>query len=460
LAGWPGFPKKGEPPTGRKPTPYLLALLAQIYRCTVLELIDLADREHMPPADLLIIDTYTTSNHPAGSNSDPDRQAILELRNLIHPGRTAAGPIRAALTAPQLPSVAYRWIQEPDMGDSGIEREVLMTAHEGSDYAERAEQRDIGEATLEQVRDDVTRLSHAYMTGEPFPVFREMRRVRNRMYAALERRLWPRDQGQLYFLLGGLSGLMAHAANDLGYPQAADELVRAGWAYAVAIDHRPLMGFLRGQQATTGYWHGRFQQASYLVQDGLRYLPVGSGAIRLHCLNAMAAARLGQPGETRAAIAASHQIREHDHRDELHDEIGGEFACPPAKESYFAGTALTDLHEAEPDAITELQTAIRLFQAGPDEERSYGCEAIAHINLALVQLRHGDLDAIDLTPVLALPPDKRIDALPQRLTAIRAELATARYQSLVQARDLSERIEEFSHDTIGHELHELPLGPS
>ena len=60
------------------------------------------------------------------------------------------------------------------------------------------------------------------MTVEPFTLFLEMRRVRSRMYAALDRRLWPRDQAELYFLLGCLNSLMASAANALGYPQSAE----------------------------------------------------------------------------------------------------------------------------------------------------------------------------------------------------------------------------------------------
>jgi hypothetical protein len=87
------------------------------------------------------------------------------------------------------------------------------------------------------------------MTGDPFPLFLETRRVRNRLYAALDRRLWPRDETELYFLLGGLNGLMANAADDLGYSSAAEELIRAGWAYAIAIDHRPLMGYLRSRSS-------------------------------------------------------------------------------------------------------------------------------------------------------------------------------------------------------------------
>jgi hypothetical protein len=173
----------------------------------------------------------------------------------------------------------------------------------------------------------------------------------------------------------------------------------------------------------------------------------------------MAAARLGQRDEARAAITAGHQTREHGHRDELHDEIGGQFACTPAKESYLAGTVLADVHDGEADAIRELQTALRLFQDGPAEHRSYGCEAIVSINLALAQLRHGDLDAVDLGPVLGLPSDKRIDALPQRLAVVRSELATPRYQGSAEARELDEHIEDFGRETIVSDLHDLPATP-
>ena len=147
-----------------------------------------------------------------------------------------------------------------------------MAAHEGSDHAEQAERRDIGEATLEQLRADVVRLSLESMTAEPFPVFREMRRLRSRIYAALDRQLWPRDQTELYFLLGALNCLMAVAASDLGYSQAGEELVRAAWAYATAIDHRPLMAHLRIELAGIAYWQ-RPRQSRDLAQSGLA-LPI------------------------------------------------------------------------------------------------------------------------------------------------------------------------------------------
>jgi len=51
--------------TGRKPGPYLLAVLAQIYSCHITELVDFADRAHLPAADLLVLDTYTQGSAPA-----------------------------------------------------------------------------------------------------------------------------------------------------------------------------------------------------------------------------------------------------------------------------------------------------------------------------------------------------------------------------------------------------------
>jgi hypothetical protein len=61
---WPGY---REVPSGRKPSSYLIAVLASIYDCQVSDLIDLADRQHFPKADLLILDTYTRHSNPAPS---------------------------------------------------------------------------------------------------------------------------------------------------------------------------------------------------------------------------------------------------------------------------------------------------------------------------------------------------------------------------------------------------------
>jgi len=65
LSEYENWPGPGARPAGRRPTPYLLALLASVYECAVHDLLDLADYEHMSPADKLIIDKTA----PAGGGS-------------------------------------------------------------------------------------------------------------------------------------------------------------------------------------------------------------------------------------------------------------------------------------------------------------------------------------------------------------------------------------------------------
>ena len=62
--------------------------------------------------------------------------------------KPSAVPDRAKIGMSPGTAVPYREIYESDSGCSWIEREVLMAAHEGSEHAEQAERREIGDATL------------------------------------------------------------------------------------------------------------------------------------------------------------------------------------------------------------------------------------------------------------------------------------------------------------------------
>jgi hypothetical protein len=332
-----------------------------------------------------------------------------------------------------------------------------MAAHEGSEHAENAEQRGIGDATLEQLRSDVIRLSREYMTGEPFPLFLEMRRVRSRMHDAVDRRMWPRDGAQLYLLLGCVNCLMANVASDLDNPQAAEELARAGWAYAVAIDHRPLMAQLRLSLTDIAYWHDQARRASEYALGGLQYLAAGPTAAQLHLKYARAAAKAGETEAAQQAIAAASEARQRDYTDDLL-EMGGEFRLSWASHHSLAGSALIDIPGAEGAAAAELEQAADLYQSGePGEEFRYTLEARARIDLGTARLRTGALDAAAeaIEPVLALPPAKRTLELPQRMRAISVELSKPIFRSSPLAGDLGDRIEEFGREAVTAGLHSL-----
>jgi len=80
---------------------------------------------------------------------------------------SAGAPVRPVPALPTSGFAVYREAEGPGLGEFSIEREALMAAHEGSEHAERADRRDVGPATMEQLHADVRRLSAEFMTGEP-----------------------------------------------------------------------------------------------------------------------------------------------------------------------------------------------------------------------------------------------------------------------------------------------------
>jgi hypothetical protein len=438
---WPGeaLPGSGREPTGRKPTPYILSLLARAYGTTVPRLVDEADQAWLRPADRLVISGLSTS--PAAAGTRPGAPAPDDA--------SAGAPAAAGRAAPAGPA------GRAGRDGLGPHAEVLMAAHDASRHAEHAVRRDLGDTTLDVMRAEVARLSLAYMTGEAFPLFRQMRQVRADVHTALDLRLWPHDQAELYFLLSLVNSLMAAAAGDLGNGPAAEELVRAGWAYARMIGHGPLLAHLRNELASITYWAGRSPQSRDYAASGLDYLARGPNAAQLHLHRGRAAARLGDGDTARRAIAAAREAREREHHDELL-EMGGQFGFSLATHHYLTGATLAELPGAELDAAAELERAAALYERGPGpgEDHSSGCAALARTTLAATRLRAGQLDGARpaLTPVLALPRGQRIDSLTPGLGRVRAELARPRYQSAPDAADLDQRIEQF--------LQESAAGPS
>ena len=409
-------------------------------------------------------DPGTRDKHPAG---DP----AGDVRAVRVPAGDAAAWTRAWPQPPGLAAAAgFTYGRDggaglyPDRADheagvhAGVQLEVVMTAHGSSEHAEHAERRDIGEATLEQLRAEVTRLSRDFVTGQPSVMFGELRRVRDRIHTALDRRLWPRDETELYFLLGCLHNLLAVAAKYLGFPQAGEELVRAGWAYATVIDHRPLMARLRLELAANAQWQARPRECRALAASGLEYLADGQDAAALHLLGAQAAAQLGDADAARRAITAAHDARERGDPNELL-EIGGEFGLSRASQYYLAGSTLVEIPGAASDAVAELERATDLYAAGPgpDEAHSFEYQALAHIDLATAQLRAGapDAAAVALEPALSLPQAQRVNSLSQRLRHVRRELAAPAYRGQTSIADLDERIEDFTRQTATADLGDL-----
>lgn len=141
LCEYENWPGNGEQPTGRKPEPYLLAVLSEIYCCHVTELLDHADRAHLPAADLLVLDAYSARSAVVGQTFE-SRQGSLSVHD--DEARAIAGA--------RVPNLILRRIREEERRETRSEfaeamartaLEIGESAHPSERYVARLEDGDI-----------------------------------------------------------------------------------------------------------------------------------------------------------------------------------------------------------------------------------------------------------------------------------------------------------------------------
>jgi DNA-binding XRE family transcriptional regulator len=329
--------------------------------------------------------------------------------------------------------------------ESGWLDAISLAADQAREHAETLAVTDIGPGTVEQLRADVIRLGRAYVSAPPLPLFAAMHQALNRVHSAIHSRTYPNQALDLNFLAGALCGLMANASLDLGREEAADDLARAAWTHGRIIDNGPLMGWARGTQALAAIWDHRYLDAMRHAEDGLAHLPAGVGTVRLHAVHARALAAHGEHVHAAAAMKSAGMARAEEPWDELHDGVGGEFAFDEAKLWYYRALTRADAEDparAEHAAVV----AISLYQAVPARSRSYGCEALARVQLARARLMVGKLDeAVDaLGGMLSLDPQMRIGSLNEHLKLCRELLCIPAFRGSSTARQLEQQLAAFS----------------
>ncbi len=446
ISAYERYPAAGT----KRPTAGVLAVFAEIYGTTPRRLISPAQYAQLPAQERLLVDRIEHTV-PAATGAE----LIVQNNSQQQPN--------AGVPQYWVPESGIHSYQVARGGDDPFdvdrlhhmsERALIMAAaHESSEHAGWAETTNVGKTTLEQLDADVFRIANDYVHVPPLPLVIEMLRIRRRVYRLLEGHQKPADTVHLYMLAGILCGLLSNASTDLGYHDAAAEQARAAWAYAEITGHNGLRAWTRGMQALIEYWSERPRQATRLAQGAQRYADSTTAKIRLFHIEARMWSRLGNLGETTRCVRAAADARESVTADTLHDEIGGVFGFNDAKSHYYAGATYIHLGQADP-ALDATRQAIELYTNGPADQRSYGAESLARIDSAMAHLLKGSLDgAIDaLQPVLALPVNKRIAQLDDRLTSVRHRIAYPAFRDAHEAHDLDERIEEFCTTTAARDL--------
>jgi WD40 repeat protein len=125
LSEYENWPGEGTEPTGRRPTPYLLSLLAGVYGCAVDDLLDVADYEHMPSPDRLIVGKCAPADrrHDDGLQpaATPEGRAVPQPRLVAPP--TLLPPASGHLTSRPVFAPGL----EPGMVDRPSDLESLIS---------------------------------------------------------------------------------------------------------------------------------------------------------------------------------------------------------------------------------------------------------------------------------------------------------------------------------------------
>jgi transcriptional regulator with XRE-family HTH domain len=276
------------------------------------------------------------------------------------------------------------------------------------DQIRALETRSSPDQAVELLEADVQRLCSTYVhtpLTELYPQIIERRRTALDLAATLTH---PDRSRRAHIAATRLVGLQAHASMDLGSYTHAAVHANAARALAARVADPGLRAWALALHSLIAYWDGRPDDALHAAEAGLSHSAPDSNLARLHALRARAAAALGDPATTRAAIAAA---QDHSGLTVLPGVLG----FPQGKAHAYAGTALLalDTPADRRRAIAHADRAITLY-TGPT--RSTGDLLAARLDLATAHLRDHNPDGVleQVEIICATPPEQRTASITQR----------------------------------------------
>lgn len=328
--------------------------------------------------------------------------------------------------------------------------ETIEAAQASMAFAKWASVDHVDAVAIDSLTYELARVATAYVSEPVQPLFRDLVVLRDQTWQLLEDRPHPSQARELFFLGGVCMTLMAHATQNLGNSMSAMQQALAAEQLAIQADHGALRAWVAGTQALIAEWSGQPRRAVDFAAAGMPYAPAGDQRVRLAALHARCAARAGRAGEAREALRVALDAAEEASPAGELQQFGGVLEFPQAKATYYAGSTYALLGDYA-DAERMATAAIRAYETGPPEERSYGDEALARVDIALARLgRSDDIEgaADALAPVLALPPEQRIRQIGDGLRRVQQRLSRPRLLAARPVEQLRDQISEFTTTTL------------
>ncbi|MFJ4895570.1 DNA-binding protein [Streptomyces sp. NPDC088788] len=345
---------------------------------------------------------------------------------------------------------------DPQAPANDLEERVRMTAEEALEGADVTASASISDNTIDELRDQVTAVAQRYHLKSPATAYEEADKLRLAIERQRDRTQVPVQQQQLMILNGQAAALLSVAAFDLGFFPSARSLARTAALFGEATRFTPLQAYAGGTLAFIAYHTGNPSEAVVKATQALSHDGLGGMAHRrLQAIKARAHAHLGDVASARQAILLSAEDGS-SRRDDLHDNVGGEFAFSLERLAMSTSTTalvIGDAALAEADA----RRALDLIGQQPTEEQSAHVRAGASADLAHARLLADDVDgaADALQTVWDVPAEHRQTGIVVRTARIGRHLARPQYHGAQVPTALRERIEDFNRVSPPHRI-----GPS
>ncbi|MER0243155.1 hypothetical protein AAHZ94_14210 [Streptomyces sp. HSW2009] len=322
---------------------------------------------------------------------------------------------------------------------------MLMTARDAASHSGETAALRVDELTLEQLQDDLIQLARRYGHRPPAEVFQEARNLLQQAQVNLERTRCPGQHTDLYYAAAQASVLLASTSFDMGGLRPAVSFARSAAQYGKTIGHGPIQAYAYGTLALMAFWDGRPSDAVRFANTAQGFGGLGDTALRrLYSIEARAHGHLRDSTQARRFIVAT-QEQTSGRRDELHDDISGQFGFDEARIAMSHATTCLLLRDAE-GAERFATQALRLLQDRPESEAPIVVSGPAAIDLARARLMSGQVEGAQeaLEPVLQVPASWRSSVMVERMAAARIELTSPDFRGSSAALSLAAQIEEFS----------------
>jgi hypothetical protein len=384
--------------------------------------------------------------------------AIGDLLALIDSHQPTPTPSRNAIAAPPswpgaVPSPRLPIDDQPPdgrfLGPEDPAAAVSAAAARSARFGQRADGNALSDLAIEQLRLRLSHLSAGYVHTPMWPVFTELTALRDEVFELLEAPD-PHRTADLYVIAGTACAMLAHASGNLGFLDEAGLQAHTALICARRVGHGPLAAWALGVRALQAEWNGRAVDAlGHLERAGVelaRDSRAGTMPVWLAAIEARAQASLGRRREATAALNRVERAGPSGSNDL--DAIGGILTFPEPKRMFYTASALRRLGHLG-SAETGALAAITEYERGPAEQRSYGDEALAWLEVAIARAGRGELDgaATAIERVEHMPTERHLAPLLRPLRELARSVSSARVHSANAAVRIRDAVEVLTTST-------------